>query len=316
MTTVARMARGAAVVLGTGYVLVFFSEVVFWSVWRPGEDPFGRVMAWLLYSLLGYLTLAAIRHFRLADGWDVMLAGAVFGWLTEGVVAMTVFGDPSMPFPFTIVWTAIAWHAPLSMLLGWYALGLALRDARPWPAIALSAGLGLFWGAWALGWASETPPVVATPDEFAVHAVVTTIGLTVAHVCIAAGRPEAYAPSRIGVWLAGAATLAFFALVTVPTVQVMAAVLPALLLALWLVLRRCRAGRAEGSLLARFGAPIRARNLAALALMPAAASAVYGPASTALPPMSFVHPGFALLTSLAGTALFAVAVARAMRRRR
>ncbi len=313
MSTAARLARGAAMVLGTGYVLVFFSEYVFWSVWRPGDELFGRLMAWLLYSLFGYLTLGVIRHFRVQDGWGVMLAGAFFGWVCEGVYAMTVFGDPSMPFPLTIIWTAIAWHAPISLLLGWYAMGLALREPRMGPAALLSLGIGLFWGAWALGWPAGSPPVVASPEGFAFHAAITTALLAIAHVLTALARPAEYVPSRIGLGIAAAVVVGFFAAVTVPSVPIAILVLPPLLGLLWLVLRRGRARHGEGSVIARFATPLRGRNLLTLALMPLAASAVYGPLS-ALPPMGFVHPGFALLTSLAGTVLFIIAARHAMRR--
>jgi hypothetical protein len=128
------------------------------------------------------------------------------------------------------------------------------------------------------------------------------------------GRPADYAPSRIGLGIAAAVVVGFFAAVTVPSVPMAILVLPPLLGLLWLVLRRGRAQRAEGSVIARLATPVRGRNLATLALMPVAATAVYAPLGTALPPMPFVHPGFALVTSLAGTVLFVVAARHALRR--
>jgi len=305
--------RAAALVLGTGYVLAFFSESVFWSVWRAEDALAGRALTWLLYSLFGYLTLAVIRHFRLRDWQELLLAGAFFGWVCEGVYAMTVFGDPSMPFPLTIVWTALAWHAPLSLLIGWYALGLALRDADLRAVSLLSLGIGLFWGIWALGWLAEAPPVAVPPLDFLLHASATTAGLAAAHLAIAAGAPDRFAPSRLGVGLAGLVVVAFFTVVTVPAVPMAILVLPPLIGLLWLMARRIRARRREGSLLAQFATPIQVRNLAALALIPITASAVYGPASFALPPLGFVHPLFAALTSLVGVALFARSLRAALR---
>lgn len=314
MTAPGRIARAAGLVLGTGYVLAFFSETVFWSLWRPVDELHGRLLTWLLYSLFGYLTLAAMHRFRVGDAWGVLLAGAFFGWLCEGVYAMTVFGDPSMPFPLTIVWTALAWHAPISLLVGWYGLGLALRDARPGPAILVCLGIGLFWGAWGLGWRAEAQPLVASPSGFLLHAAATTAGLGLAQLAIAAGRPEGWAPSRIGTGLAALAVLAFFALVTVPAIPMAILVLPPLLGLVWFGLRRRRA-RSEASVLARLAAPVVPRNLAALALIPVAATAIYAPASRALPPLGFVHPSFALVTSTLGLVLFGLAMAASLRRR-
>lgn len=313
MSAAHRFARASSLVLGTGYVLAFFSETVFWSLWRPSDEIHGRILTWLLYCLFGYLTLAAIGYFRLGDGRVLILAGALFGWLCEGVYAMTVYGDPSMPFPFTIVWTALAWHAPISVLVGWYGLGLALRRPRPGQAILLSLGIGLFWGAWGLGWRAETPPLAMAPLDFLLHAALTTAGLALAHLAIAAGRPESYVPSRLGVGLAGLAMLAFFAVVTVPAIPLAALVLPPLLGLLWFVLRRCRSQRSEGSLLAGLAPPIEPGSLAALALIPLVATAVYAPGGSMLPPLGVVHPMFAAMTSLVGVLLFGFAVASAMR---
>lgn len=307
--------RRAGLVLGTGYVLFFFSETVFWAVWRPDEEPHGRLLAWLLYSLMGYLTLAVIRHCRVGDAWALLLAGAFFGWIGEGVFAMTVFGDPSMPFPFTIAWTALAWHGPISLLVGWYALGLALREPGPGPTLALALGLGVFWGVWGFGWLAEIPPVGATPEIFLLHAAVTTGCLALAHLAIAAGRPESFRPSRLGLGIASALVLGFFAAFTVPTVPIAPLVLLPLLGILALALRRYRSGRHDTSLLAAFAAPIRRRNLLALAVLPLSASLVYAIAIDALPPSRAVHLLLAAATSLAGLVLFVLALSRSARRR-
>lgn len=315
MTAFGRMARSAALVLGTGYVLCFFSETVFWALWRPDEDAPGRILQWFLYSLMGYLTLAVIRHGRVGEAWSLLLAGAAFGWIGEGVFAMTVFGDASMPFPLTIAWTALAWHGPISLVIGWYALGLALRHRSMGPVIALSLGVGVFWGIWAFGWLAETPPVAAEPDAFLLHAGLATLCLALAHRAIAWGRPDVFAPSRLGLGVASVVVVGFFVLFTIPTVPIAPFVLLPLLGLLAWTLRRHRAGRPDATLLSSLAAPVLPRNLAALALMPLSATLVYVAASDALPPLAAVHLLLAAVTSLLGTALFVTAVAKALRQR-
>ena len=315
MTALGRFMRSASLVLGTGYVLCFFSETVFWALWRPDEEAHGRVLQWLLYALMGYLTLAVIRHCRVGDAWSLLLAGAFFGWIGEGVFAMTVFGDASMPFPLTIAWTALAWHGPISLVIGWYALGLALRARTSGRVVGLSLGLGVFWGVWAFGWLAETPPVLAEPAIFLLHAGITTACLGVAHLAISWGRPADFAPSRIGLGLASTAVLAFFVLFTVPTVPVAPVVLLPLLGLLAVALRRHRAVQHADSLLSSLAPPIRRRNLVALALMPLTATAIYALACAALPPLAAVHLLLAAATSLIGTALFCIAVVKAIRQR-
>ncbi|MBW6396487.1 hypothetical protein KPL78_01450 [Roseomonas sp. HJA6] len=315
MNAFARLGRSTLLVLGTGYILHFFSETVFWSVWRPGDELSGRLFGLLLYCLFAYLTLVVIRLFRIADIWGLMLAGAFFGWTCEGVYAMTVYGDSSMPFPLTIAWTALAWHGPLSVVLGWYMLGVALRERSPGPSLLLSLGLGAFWGLWALGWRGETPPVSVEPDEFLLHATAATICLASAHVLVAIGRPETFAPSRWGIALAALPVLAFFGAVTVPTVPISALVLPVLLGALYVALRRLRASSPDSSLLIAFRPPLRIWNFIALAAMPLAATAVYMRASPSVPDYPTVHPAVAAVISVGGTLLFAIGYRRAFRRR-
>lgn len=315
MSTLARICRSMILVLGTGFVLHFFSETVFWSIWRPGEELFARLFGVLLYSLFGYLTLVVIRLFRIADVWVLALAGAFFGWTCEGVYAMTVYGDPSMPFPLTIAWTALAWHGPLSLVLGWYALGIALRADNPGPCLTLSLGLGAFWGIWALGWRGETPAISTEPDEFLLHAAVATICLALAHVAVAIGRPSSFRPSRWGVGIAALAVLAYFVAVTVPTVPMAAVVLPVLLGALYLALRRCRAVHPDDSLLANFGRPLRIWNLLALTAMPLAATAVYAWPTASPLDYPTLHPSIAIATSVIGVVLFVIGYGRAVLRR-
>ena len=76
--------RTTSLVLGTGYVLFFFSERMFWAMWRPGDHIGIYVATWLLYAFLAYLLQATVRCFRVRDLWGLFLAGTVFGWLAEG----------------------------------------------------------------------------------------------------------------------------------------------------------------------------------------------------------------------------------------
>ncbi len=68
MTRTARALRRLALTLGSGYVLFFFSERVFWSLWRPGDEGVVYVATWLLYALFAYLLLATIRVFAVRPG--------------------------------------------------------------------------------------------------------------------------------------------------------------------------------------------------------------------------------------------------------
>lgn len=303
---ITRWARACAFVLGNGFILFVFSERMFWSSWRADDDAGTVLGGWLVYSLFAYAMLAILSLFRVSGLWALLAAGAAYGWLLEGIYAMTLFGDPSMPFPFTIAWTALAWHAPLAVVLGWYGLRRALQAPRVWPGLAASSGLGLFWGVWALGWAAETPPVTATLPEFASHAAAAAAGLTASQMALGAGA--GWVPSRAGPALAAACLAAFFGAVTVPALPLAPAMLLPLLALAALALWRHRMQAHSPAVLVQMAQPVARRNLLGLAAFPLAATAVYE-AGRGLGPLP-IHQVLSVVTMAGGTALFIAALVR------
>jgi len=315
MSRIEGLLRRMSLLLGTGYILYFFSEAMFWSQLRPDEGLIDRPLSCMLYAYLGYLMLVVLRHFRIRDVSGLFLAGAAYGWIDEGVFAMTLFGDPSMSFPLTISWTGLAWHAPISVVLGWHAMGVAVRRPALASAAWLSLGFGVFWGVWAYGWRFETPPIAATPAAFLAQAVVATALLAAAYVAVAAGRPDAFRPSRTGLVLAGLVLLGFLAVVTVPNVPLAVLVLPPLAGALFLLLHRHRRAGTDTrpEILAQHAAMPRPGNLAMLALMPLAATIVYALLGQSELSLSTL-PAIGMLATVVGAALFVLAAVRTLRR--
>jgi hypothetical protein len=304
---VRRLAQTTSLVLGTGYVLFFFSERLFWSLWRPGDDIGTYGATWFVYAFLGYLLLATIRLFRVRDLWALFLAGAVFGWLVEGVYAMTMFGDASLPFPLTISWTGLAWHAPISVVLGWYGLRRALQAGSIWPVLWLSLLVGAFWGFWALGWGLETPPIVPDGGAFFIHAMLATLVLGASQQLIGWGDPANFRPSRPGLILTIGVVLAFFGFVTLPAIPWSPLLIIPLLSLVFFALRRNRAQEKGSDALAQLAAPVPLLHLVGLACIPVAATAIYAGFNAIgfLPP---IHQIVCAVTTLAGFVLFPIAV--------
>ena len=115
-----RWTQRLAVVLATGYILFFYSERLFWSFPRPGDTFADLLLTWVVYSLLAWVFLLLVRQCRIAAFPALFLAGAVFGWLAEGVVVDTMYGNKDNPFPASISFTGLAWHALISVGVGWY----------------------------------------------------------------------------------------------------------------------------------------------------------------------------------------------------
>ena len=271
-----RLLRKAAVVLANGYILFFLSERVFWSFWRPGDSLRDFVITWIAYCLLGWIFLDLVRRFKVASFPPLFLCGAVYGWVGEGVVVDTMYGDPTNPFPLSVSFTGLAWHALLSVGVGWSLLGKALTEEKPTRTAWLSLAIGLGWGLWAVWWPTELGMDVDTSVwGFVSHTVLCFLPFLIAWLVLGMARPEWFQSSRFAtVLLWGLASFIFVA-TRVPARPFAALVLPPLLLVCWLALRRNALSEQSPDVLDEMLGRIRPRNVPILLLIPAAAIAAY-----------------------------------------
>lgn len=305
-------ALGAA--LCAGFILFFFSETLFWG--RPGRAPLAELgLTWLAYSVLAGATLWTLAHFRARGLPSLVLCGALYGWLAEGVLAGTLY----QAFPMQVSWTGLAWHDLLSVCAGWYGLSTALRRGI-WPTVLTTSGLGVFWGAWATTWWQPQEGGFVTPlPAFAAHAFIQGLLLAASFAVFPRLLGFVTFTSHTGSWLLALFLGAWFALVTAPQYHLALLILPPLLALTVVLLRRGRTGpdswqttslRADtpqDSLMALLSRPPRWRRCAAVLLMPGWAVAVYVVLLTAnvaapinlltywvLTPLGFVAYGFSV----------------------
>ena len=90
--------------------------------------------------------------------WAIFLAGAFYGRLDEGIVVQTMYGTNDGPFPASISFTGLAWHALIDVWIGWYLIRRVLAQNKYLKTIALACGVGLFYGFRAIFWWNEPPP--------------------------------------------------------------------------------------------------------------------------------------------------------------
>lgn len=310
-----RATHNLLLALVNGFILVFFSERLFWSVWRPGDALPDQVITWLAYSALAYVFLATVWFFRANDIWSFYLAGAIYGWLTEGGLIHTLYGtEESAPFPISLCITGLSWHALLSVLVGWYATARALTSSRSrWVAL-LSTGIGMFWGGWSTFLWKENPPIVTPVASFFAYAFGLTAILAGAwwlnfRAGVVRFRPG-WAGTLFSLCLIGAfyvqhvRRLGWLPLVVLPSVMCLA------LVPLW----RHRRSQSGGKPIT--GDRVVPVNLLGLALMPVVATAVYAAARPLgldqLPVASIVYYW---ITGPAGFGVLVVAVIQCARRR-
>jgi len=266
-----RIIKNILLVLSTGYIFVYFSEHLFWARIRPDDTLGGWVGAWLAYSLLAFAFLSTVTYFRVKNIWSLFLAGAGFGWLAEGVVVQTTYEM----LPLSISWTGLAWHALISVWVGWYALQKAMLSSGRFATLKLAAGIGVCAGLWAIAWWLEADGGVSSLGEYAAFSLVTT-GLVIAAYALAAwSASEPFAPSRPVLLVIGGMFAVFFVFVAVPAAPLAAGILPILLGLVVLGLRRNRENESGGSLLEAFAGRISVWKLVSLLALPTASIGVY-----------------------------------------
>lgn len=256
--------KNTLLVLSTGYIFVYFSEHLFWA--RPrGESPGELLLLWLAYSLVAYFFLLLVAYFRVKSLWALFLAGAAVGWLAEGVLVQTTYEM----LPLSLSWTGLAWHALLTVWVGWYAVQNSFHSPGRYPTLKVAALVGLGAGVWAINWWLEPAPDggVTPVGSYAVYVLLTTAVVMAAYWLANWSASEPFAPNRWATILLSAAFLLYFLFIAVRAQPLAIVILPALLALVWFSLRRNRQSETEGSLLDRFhGAVPPGRFLSLLAV--------------------------------------------------
>lgn len=253
-------------VLLTGTILAYFSEWMFWSG-RPLEENFLLIAlpSCLVYSCLTYFFLVAVTYFRVRTVWALFLAGALYGWLGEGVLVQTMYDL----FPLNISWTGLAWHALISVLFGFSYLPRYL-GTRKGILACLLFGLGL--GLWSTGWWLEPDISIATVGEVSLYNSVFALILLPVYYFWSRFDIATFQPSRWGFVTMMLIAVLYYAFVTVPTQPLALLILPpCLVFVLWFL--RLNLQNSIG-LIATI-APFSIRQVLPLLLIPLTASSVY-----------------------------------------
>ncbi|MBV6395236.1 MAG: hypothetical protein HFACDABA_00811 [Anaerolineales bacterium] len=265
-----RILKQLALVLGTGYIFVYFSEHLFWARVRPDDSLVSWLGAWIAYSLAAFIFLHLITFFRVTEKWSLFLAGAVFGWLAEGVIVQTTYEM----LPLSISFTGLAWHALITVWIGWYAVRRALISPASFSTVSLFTAIGFFYSLWAINWWLEPDGGVATLAEFSIYILTITCLAALAYALANWGSSESFAPNRWVTRLVYAAFCIYFAFVTVPAAPISLLILPLLLGLAYYGLRRHPAEE-RACLASTLHGRISPRNYLALFALPLTAIAFY-----------------------------------------
>lgn len=290
----AGMVRTAVAMLATSVVLVAFSE----SFYYDETEALTPALA-LWYAVPTAAFVWMLRRFAVGSLAGLVLAGAVYGFVVEGVLVTELYSAPL----FTISYTPLAWHMLVSVLVGFWAVAVALRHERWWYAPAVAVGVGVLLGAWWPAWGPRDPAVLT------LELLEPTVALAVGHAVLGLVPLPTTRPSRLVTAATALVIGGLFVVGPLLSVPWAPLLLGPLLALCWYGLRREAAATAAGApstdadadarrpgdpgppvrtsaagpLLTRLRAPVRFGRLAWLALVPVTAGAVYAVARPLAP---------------------------------
>jgi len=254
---------------------MFYSELLFWSRYRPESDSIdGYLMTWAVYSVTSFVFFTVVNVFKVRSIWAIFLCGALYGWLTEGVIVQTMYNYDA--FPFYISWTGLAWHALISVLVGLYYVGKVLLENRPFKTVLIASAIGLFWGFWAVCWWVEEPGTSPGLLGFIVFAFSSSVLLIICYWLCGKLSGTSFPKIKWQLYVVIILFFLYFAFVTLPAAPVAVVILPPLLLIIYLSLRRNRSVETHSSILESSLGCVRILNYLCLLFIPFVAVVVYG----------------------------------------
>lgn len=272
--------------LTTGYIIFYYGELVFWATpEREGMTLDSILLTWLVYSAMAYVFLCVVSVFKVRNVWAVFLAGAFYGWFEEGIVVQTMYGTSDGPFPMSISFTGLAWHALIGVLVGWYSVRKALAEGGFLKTCGLAGAIGLFYGYWGIWWWNEPPEAMKAMLDagqqdvllirFAIFALGTTAFLILAHWLYDRAMPFTFKPCQAELWFLAVATLLYYAFVTVPAAPRALWVLPPLMAVTLWALNQNRRVESRPDVISAFGGEVKPLRYLLLFFIPIVAVGIY-----------------------------------------
>ncbi len=165
MPEVLRYVMAAAVL---GVITYFGSEALFWVFPPAGATPAELAATVLAYALASACVVSALILTGAGGLAGLFLAGALLGFLIEGVIVNTMYDA----FPFQLVWTPLAWHALITGL-GVVVLPRVMAQRAAWQHALAMVALGAVGGLMAVYWPIERTDL---PDTAAIFAYLLGFG--------------------------------------------------------------------------------------------------------------------------------------------
>ena len=264
-------------IAGAALILLFYSELFFLNegptktvtalVNHPGIAAVDLLELAAYYAFFAWGLLLIIPYAERFGLAGIVLAGCLFGWVTEGTVIAIVHEAP----PVSWVWPSVSWHALIDVLLGLFVVRIAMRRRGGAALAVLFSAMGVGWGLWAT-WTWGDPELHRlTPFEFVFFTSISGAIWLAGMILLDRGGP--WSVLRAEKWGIGVGTVALALLMAVPGLPLSAGILLIAGATLWVLVRKSEAQSTEGWRLPYGPLPLSTYSVALLA--PTAAGLTY-----------------------------------------
>ncbi len=274
----------SAFVYLTSTILVMASERAFWF-WA-GFSADSVLFLGVFYLIPTTAVLLAVALGQARQFHQIVLAGALYAIVTEGVLTPVIYADGPL---LILAAMFVAWHGLIAFTGFWYLVRRWLLDRDRLRLVIGSLLFGTFWGVWALASVIGDPPdevealeadfnlVVLDPGEFSRYALMVGATLIAAHWLIGFVWPTGWRPRRRSSIILLVLSGAYFAVAVLPAVFWAPIKLAVMLMITWRLLRRQSPAVEENmpTILDQMTGSVRLMDCTILILMPVAASMSY-----------------------------------------
>ncbi|MDX2465985.1 MAG: hypothetical protein QNL12_01625, partial [Acidimicrobiia bacterium] len=134
-----------AFVFLSAVTMVIASERVYWYVGGiSAESVLGIGLFYMVPAVAALWALGSGPSQRLHQ---LILGGAVFAFVVEGVLTPVIYEDGPLPIMAALF---VGWHGLFSFVGSWYLTRRWLLDRRRGIIVGAGAAMGVYWGLWSL----------------------------------------------------------------------------------------------------------------------------------------------------------------------
>ncbi len=271
----------SAFVYLSSIIVVMASERAYWF-WA-GLDFESVFILGAFYLIPAGAGLWAVALTPAKRSYQVVLAGAIFAFVVEGVLTPIIYGDGPLPIMAAMF---VGWHGLISFVGFWYLTRTWLVNGETGRLSIVAAAFGSLWGVWAVVSAMADPPDAAeigfdatllAPGGFARYALAVGATFAVAHWLIGYVWPVGWRPSKISTWAIAVIAGGYMVVAVLPAVLWAPIKLAALIGGTWwlISLSRKQVPQDEPSIIDKLNGHPRLRHIAPVMLMSLTAALTY-----------------------------------------